>query len=192
MAPNHLFLPRWLVYLMCNKQAEITINHAWLLWLSNTVILQIPIMDHDSMIISSFLGRIISVKNRQNSAKSTSLSDTKGLETCCPCLIQDGVEFLLVLMWGSKFHVYSLPLEKFQKCQFREIHVWIIDHLLGIEKKKTVFGVLDMSIPVLSYPPIDNATFFFVAMATWSRRDSRGWFPVSWPNCLIPCNRKHV
>ena len=93
------------------------------MWLSNTVILQIPIMDHDSMIISSFLGRIISVKNRQNSAKSTSLSDTKGLETCCPCLIQDGVEFLLVLMWGSKFHVYSLPLEKFQKCQFREIHV---------------------------------------------------------------------
>ena len=31
-----------------------------------------------------------------------------------------------------------------------------------------------MSIPVLSYPPIDNATFFLFAMATWSRRDSRG------------------
>ena len=56
------------------------------------------------------------------------------------------------------------------------------DHLLGFFHRNNPrfwrFGL--QSIPVLSYPPIDNATVLF-----FNGRDvTHGWirFPVSWPN----------
>ena len=106
--------------------------------------------------------------------ETTRLCQIQKVLKCCPCLIQDGVEFLLVLTsrTSSKFHGVC-PLQKFQEC-----HVFLNSIEFPVSEFWIIFMFFILSYHMSSYHiPLLSLPF---TMAIWWPWSPRRWFPVPW------------